>query len=280
MNVGIVGRGPRADALGDAFQACGSRIVAQHPDRWAEMLEDHVQVLGIACDAETNAHAHAACMEISCPCFVAGRLPRTASASPITAPTFVDHVPLWEPLYQRLRSASRDLPASRHVEVWRGNGGVETWQDAGVVALAVARDLASFTTGRKTIEQINARLVGVGTVVLVDAKIDQSDVTLVFGDTTRSHFFATIAKERRLPGEPGKHIDKSEEIKYREKDGNGEFQIGEGTPIKSPHHLRLIPAVERFLWDVEAGRIDTYFVDLSVAAEKDLAQISRAVGLP
>jgi hypothetical protein len=279
VNVGIVGRGPRADALGDAFQACGARIVAR-TSRWDEMLEDHVQALGVACDAETNLRAHTACMEISCPCFVVGRLPREPTARPITAPTFVDNVPLWEPLYQRLRVAARGLPASKHVEVWRGNGGAETWQEAGVIALAVARDLASFHSSRKPISKINARLVSIGTVVIADAEIDGADVTLVFGDTTKPHFFATIAKERKPPTKLGGPVDKSEEIKYREKDGKGEFQVGEGAPIKSPHLLRLVPAIERFMWDVDVGRVDTYLVDLSAAAEADLKEIAKAVGLP
>lgn len=282
MNIVVIGSGERASLLSDAFEKCGSKIIGRYilwggpgDDTWRDLLSDRPAAVAVAGDDDTNNKVFQACMELQIGCFVSGRL--SAAKLPLEAPTYTDNVPLWEPMYRDMRRATKDLPARRLMTV-RSGPSIDV-QESAVCALTMARDLDVARLGSRSPNLVVTKVAHIGPkTYIVTGTMGETFIELAYGRTLDPHLYAIAGKEkghRRAPLSAKEWKLNDDEVAYREKDGMVELQSASGTPIKSPRPNHLVPCIERFLWDVEAKRVDPYLIELSIAAEADYRTILK-----
>ena len=68
-------------------------------------------------------------------------------------------------------------------------------------------------------------------------------------------------------------LTRGPQISYEECNRVATFEIDGKIGTRIPGHNPLTVMIDRFVWDVEAGRINPYFVELSAAVTRSLEAI-------
>jgi len=288
MKIGIVGVGPWGRVMAACFERAGLEVAAYDRgdltkkvfDMGEHMkLEDmasssEISIVASAAPPETTMKVFEACQLHRKPCFLTKPFLIEENPRDLTAPVFVDYVHLASPLYERLRkSATRDYTTEKTTINMSGKGPSRSYPgvlDYGAHALAVAHDLH----GLGPLEDLEARAlsrseVGGGPeLALASAKIGKTKLTILTGNAADK---PTRLIEVTLKNGPV--------VSYEEKMRVATLNIDRKQSLRAPGQDPLSLLVERFLWDIDAGRINPYFVELSAAATRSCRQIREKAGL-
>lgn len=285
MNVGIIGVGPWGRTVAAAFERAG-HVVTAH-DRhdkskfagdvgelvpWRDMISGRL-VDAVVCTAppDVTRIVFDVCQARRMPClltkpFLISNVPRELSA-----PVFVDYVHLASPVYERLKkNATVDYEVEEMEVTFCGNGPDRSFPgllDYGAHALSIVHDILGL--GPLEIESsINENLHG-------------RDLFLVEGTMKKKKKKKIKVKISTGNGASGSKrrvevsLARGPRVAYDELSGVATFEIDGKLAVRMPGHDPLAIMIDRFAWDVDAGRINPYFVELSAAVTRSLAEIRR-----
>ena len=284
MNIGIVGVGRWGRIIADSFERAGMRIAAyDRGDKskkmndmgelvpWQEMIESStINIIACAATPEITMQVFLACQRKRKPCFLTKPFLISEVPRDLTAPVYVDYVNLASAAYDKLKkSATRDYRIERLKIDFYGNGPERNFSglvDYGSHALAFVHDLLGLSS--LTDLQVSSALFHEARkerqLVQVEAKVKGVKVDVCTGNGSSS-------SKRRVDAQ----LARGPRVTFQEVDRVATFEINDKVATRVPGNDPLSLMVERFLWDVEVGRVNPYFVELSVAVTKSLAMIGK-----
>lgn len=245
-----------------------------------EMLEGKtVDVIACAAPPAVTKTVLDACVASFKPCFLSKPLqidivPRLEGGRGRHVTVYVDYVHLWSPLYELVKKSIRDYGADE-ISIWfHGRGPVRSFPgvlDYGPHALAMLFDCLPTSTvqGLDAIEISRDPARG---AELVEARfrLGQAKVKVIVGNGAEEPRREFTAKLKNGPV-----------ISYREKSGRrGEYTVNDELVKLATGQDPLALMIERFLWDVEVGRANPYFLELSAIIGRTLNQMRQIAGLP
>jgi hypothetical protein len=286
MNLGIVGVGPWGRTLASSFERSGSTIVAyDRADRdkkindmevlmpWQEMIESPtVEIIACAGPPDVTMKVFLACQAKRKPSFLTKPFLIYEVPKNLSAPTYIDYVTLASPIYQKLRkSATMDYEVEKLEIDFYGSGPERSFPgfvDYGSQALAIAHDLL----GLAPLEDVRAssalhpEVRNERQLVMVEAKAKDVKMVLCAGNGASGMKRTVEASLKRGP-----------RVTYDELNRVATFCIDDKLATRMPGHDPLALMVERFLWDVDVGRVNPYFVELSAAVARSLDQVRALI---
>lgn len=284
MKIGLVGVGPWGKTLAAAFKRAG-HVVAAHDRHDREKIADDLGELVFWPDMVAQKLVDAvvcttpppvtkavfdACQARHMPCLLTKPFLISHAPKDLSAPTFVDYIHLVSPVYERLRkNAIVDYGVEKLEVSFIGCGPDRSFPgllDYGSHALAMVHDLL----GLSPLEIIDASNEAPPwnksrDLIRVEAKVKNTDVKILTGNGASGAMRRMDVWLKRGP-----------KITYDELDRTSTFDINDKLAMRIPGHNPLSTMIDRFAWDVEVGRINPYFVELSAAVTRSLEEIRRA----
>jgi predicted dehydrogenase len=282
MNLGIVGVGPWGRIVAAAFEKAGVTVAAH--DRkdvnkgmvrdlgdlmpWRNMVESSsIDVVAAVASPEVTKQIFASCQAKGKPCFLTKPFEIEKAPRDMSAPAYVDYVQLASPVYEKFKkSATRDYKIESLKIEFHGNGPERSFPgvvDYGSHALAFAHDLL----GLHELEKFKASSLllverGPRDLVEIEAEVKGIPVRIRTGN-------GSSGAKRRIEAQ----LARGPRLAYDELNRVATFEIDDKLAMRMPGHDPLSLMVERFLWDVDVGRVNPYFVELSAAITRSLKRI-------
>lgn len=283
MNLGIVGVGPWGRVVASAFEKAGVTIAA-HDRRdktkdlvrdlgdlvpWQDMVEStSVDIVAAVASPEISKQVFAACQAKGKPCFLTKPFEVEKAPRDMSAPAYVDYVQLASPVYEKFkRSATHDYEIESLRVDFHGSGPERSFSgiiDYGSHALAFVHNLLGLHELEisKAYSPLHPSRRGLRDLVDVEAKVKGVPVYICTGN-------GSSGAKRKIEAQ----LVRGPRLSYSELNRVAVFEIDDKLAMRMPGHDPLSLMVERFLWDVDVGRVDPYFVELSVAVTRSLKQI-------
>jgi len=291
VKVGIVGVGPWGRILAATFERNG-HVVAAHDRRdkskivgdmgelvpWQDMI-DSKRVDAIACAAppDTTKAVFDACQARRMPCLLTKPFLISKPPKDLTAPTYVDYVHLASPVYEKLKkSATRDYEILRMEVSFYGCGPDRSFSslfDYGAHALAIVHDILGLgpleVSHASSFRQLpSSKDEGGGGRQLIRAVLE-----------TKKNVKTDVFVGNGSPGSKRRvevWLARGPRVAYEEDKRVATFEIDGKVVTRMPGHDPLSLMVDRFAWDIDVGRINPYFVELSAAVTRSLEAIQDA----
>jgi predicted dehydrogenase len=285
MNLGIVGVGPWGRTVAGSFERAGTKILAyDRGDKskrmnnlgdlvsWQEMVESSsFDVVACAATPDVTMQVFEACQKKRKPCFLTKPFLISEAPKDLTAPVYVDYVNLASPIYEKFKkSATRDYKIESLEISFHGNGPERSFTgllDYGSHAVAFVHDLLGLgPLEDMKIMDVYKPLGSNRELVQVEAKMKGVRIELCTGNGSHG-------AKRRIEAQ----LARGPQVAYDELNRVATFEINNKLAARTPGHDPLSIMVERFLWDVEVGRVNPYFVELSVSVNRSLGLIRSAI---
>lgn len=286
MNLGMVGVGPWGRTIAASFKRAGSAVIAyDRSDKnkkmndmgelmaWPDMVESSfVEILACAGPPDVTMQVFKACQARRKPCFLTKPFLISEVPRDLSAPVYVDFVNLASPVYERFKkNATRDYKIESLKVSFYGSGPERNFSgfvDYGSHALAFVHDLL----GLKSLEDIRAgeaKSENAGDkreLIEAQAKMKNIKVDLYAGN-------GASGSKRRVEAQ----LARGPRVSFQELNRVATFEINDKAAMTLQTHDPLSIMVERFLWDVEVGRVNPYFVELSAAVTRSLEKIQLSL---
>jgi predicted dehydrogenase len=282
MKIGIIGVGPWGRTVAATFERAG-HVVAAHDRRdrekfagdlgqlvfWPDMIAQKlVDAVVCATPPDVTKAVFDACQARRMPCLLSKPLLISGVPKDLSAPAFVDYVHLASPIYERMKkNATVDYGIEKINVIFVGSGPDRSFSgllDYGAHALAMVHDLLGLAP-LKIANAANENQHG-RDLVRIEATAKNVDVNILTGN-------GASGSTRRVEV----WLKRGPKITYDELNRVATFDVDGKLAMRIPGHDPLSVIVDRFAWDVDAGRVNPYFVELSAAVTRSLEEIRSKV---
>jgi hypothetical protein len=285
MNVGVVGVGRWGRTVATSFTNAG-HVVTAH-DRhdkskfcdlgeqisWPKMItERRVDAVVCATPPDVTKAVFDACQGKRMPCFLTKPFMIVEPPKELTAPAYVDYIHLASPVYNKLKkSATIDYGIEKMEVSFYGCGPDRSFPgllDYGAHALTIVHDLVGLGP-LEIVSSFNDARNKPGPkrdLIRVEAKMKKIEINIHTGNG------ATSSKRRVEVW-----LSRGPRITYEECNRVESFEIDGKVVMSMKGNDPLTLMVDRFAWDVDAGRVNPCFIELSAAVTRSLGEIRTKI---